>query len=125
MPTKERVREFVETVERGEHIKAIADYYHVDASMQEPDKPARVGREVLIEYERAVLARVASMHTHPTKFILVDGDSVVINWVFDAVDMDGTRRRLEELTLQKWRGDRISTERFFYDTASAWRVVPA
>jgi hypothetical protein len=32
-------------------------------------------------------------------------------------------RRLQELALQRWRGDRIAEERFFYDTASAWKTV--
>jgi ketosteroid isomerase-like protein len=55
--------------------------------------------------------------------VLVDGDMVVVNWVFDATDQNGVTRRLEELAIQRWRGDRIAEERFFYDTASAWQVV--
>ena len=36
---------------------------------------------------------------------------------------DGVTRRLNELALQTWRGDRIAEERFVYDTGSAWQVV--
>ena len=31
---------------------------------------------------------------------------------------EGVTRRLDELSLQTWRGDRIASERFFYDPAS-------
>jgi len=31
---------------------------------------------------------------------------------------EGLTRRLDELSLQTWRGDRIVSERFFYDPAS-------
>jgi hypothetical protein len=34
-------------------------------------------------------------------------------------------RQLEELPLQTWRSDRIQTAQFFYDTATAWRVLEA
>ena len=33
----------------------------------------------------------------------------------DGAQPDGKRFRMEELSLQRWRGDRISEERFFYD----------
>ena len=63
------------------------------------------------------------MHTHPDPIFLVDGDQVVINWIFDATSKDGITRRLNELALQRWDGDRIAEERFVYDSASAWTVV--
>lgn len=47
--------------------------------------------------------------------ILVDGDRVVINWVFDVTDKGGKTRRLDELALQIWDGDRIAREPFYYD----------
>jgi hypothetical protein len=35
----------------------------------------------------------------------------------------GITRRIEELSFQQWRGDSIQNERFFYETASVWKVV--
>jgi ketosteroid isomerase-like protein len=125
MPSRERVEAFIAAVVSGDHVGAIADFYHEDASMQEPDKAPRHGRDVLMEHERQALARVARMETHPPLAVLVDGDRVMVHWVFDAVGHDGSVRRLEELALQRWVGDRIAEERFFYDTASAWRQPPA
>ena len=56
MPTRERVQDFISLVERGEYVKAIEEFYHAHASMQENGEPPRVGRQTLIAHERAVLA---------------------------------------------------------------------
>lgn len=122
MPSRERVAAFIASVVGGDHVRAIADYYHEEASMQENLQAPRSGRAVLMAYETKVLERV-KMHTHPDPIFLVDGDHVVINWIFDATSKDGITRRLNELALQRWDGDRIAEERFVYDTASAWSVV--
>jgi ketosteroid isomerase-like protein len=115
MPTRERVQDFILMVERGEYVKAIEDFYHPEASMQENGEPLRVGRQTLIEHERAVLASLKGMRTRRVETYLVDGDRVVINWVFEMTGRDGKARTLDELALQSWDGDRIARERFFYD----------
>jgi ketosteroid isomerase-like protein len=117
MPTRERVREFISLVERGEYVRAIEDFYHPDASMQENGNPPRIGRQTLIEHERAVLAGLQEMRTRRVETFLVDGDRVVINWVFEMTGRDGKVRTLDELALQLWNGDRIAAERFYYDPA--------
>jgi SnoaL-like domain len=122
MPTRERVESFIAAVVGGDHVGAIADYYHESASMQENLQAPRQGRERLMAHEAKVLQRM-KMHTHPDPLYLIDGDHVVINWIFDATDKEGVTRRLNELALQRWEGERIAEERFVYDTASAWTVI--
>ncbi|MFC3323476.1 nuclear transport factor 2 family protein [Mesorhizobium cantuariense] len=123
MPSRERVEAFLKEVVEGSHVKAIADFYHDDATMQENLGVPRKGREALMAREQSVLERIQRMHTHPVQIFLVDGDNVAIRWTFDRIDMDGAVRRLEEVALQQWRGDRIAKEQFFYDTATAWGLV--
>jgi hypothetical protein len=122
MPDRERVEAFIAAVVGGDHVRAIADYYHEDASMQENLLPPRQGRPLLMTHEAKVLERT-KMYTHPNPPCLVDGNNVAINWTFDATGKDGVTRRLNELALQRWEGNRIALERFFYDTASAWTIV--
>jgi ketosteroid isomerase-like protein len=122
MPSRERVEAFIAAVVAGDHVRAIADFYHEDASMQENLQPPRRGRAALMAHEARVLERV-KMYTHPGPIFLVDGDQVVVNWIFDATGKDGITRRLNELALQQWSGDRIAEERFVYDAATAWVVV--
>jgi hypothetical protein len=124
MPTRERVQAFVDLVVSGAHDRAIEDFYHADATMQENLSTPRQGRDVLLAHERRAMSRATKIVTHPPAHVVIDGDVVVIHWVFDFTFGDGKTKRLIELALQQWRGDRISTEQFFYDSATAWREVP-
>lgn len=117
MPSRDRVSALIALVERGEYVKAIEDFYHPGASMQENGQPSRVGRETLIAHERQILAGLQSMRTRRVETWLVDGDRVVINWVFEMTGPDGVTRVMDEMALQAWDGDRIATERFYYDPA--------
>lgn len=123
MPTRQRVDSFVARVVSGDHVGAIADFYHADATMRENLQDPRRGRDLLMAHEQKALDRVAGIVTHPPGAVVVDGDFVAIRWVFDFTDRKGVTRRLEEVALQRWSGDRIAEEQFFYDTASAWTVV--
>jgi hypothetical protein len=49
-------------------------------------------------------------------FFLSD-DKVVIRWTFIFKWLDGTITHMEELAYQRWVGDRIVEEQFFYDPA--------
>lgn len=54
---------------------------------------------------------------------MVDGDNVASGRTFDIVDGKGVSRRLNEVALQHWRGERIVKERFVYDDATARREI--
>ena len=85
MPTRERVREFIALVERGQYVRAIQDFYADDATMQENHHPPRIGRDALVKHEQGVMAAFKEVRTLPVESLLVDGDHVVINWVFEFV----------------------------------------
>jgi ketosteroid isomerase-like protein len=117
MPTRERLNEFIAVVESGDHAGAIERYYTEDSSMQENAAAPRVGRDVLVAHERAVLARMAQVHSR-AMCSLLEGDRVAIHWNFELTDKSGQLRRFDEVALQEWRGDRIFRERFFYDPST-------
>jgi len=115
MPSQHRVSEFVAAVSEGRHVEAIEAFYAEDATMKENLGPERRGRDVLIQQERAVLDRLTTIVTQHVGVVLIDGDHVVINWVFEMTGRDGSVRRMDELALQTWRDDRIVEEQFYYD----------
>jgi hypothetical protein len=121
MPTKETVEAFVAQVLGGDHVGAIRDWYADDASMQENQDAPRVGREVLMEDERQMLARVAAVKTELLAPPMVDGDRVAIHWRFTFTSKTGVDRGFEEIAWQTWRGDKIWREVFFYDPAQTQR----
>ncbi|MEM1154654.1 MAG: nuclear transport factor 2 family protein [Pseudomonadota bacterium] len=123
MPTRQRVREFIDAVVHGNHAEVIAKFYDEQASLQENRELPVVGRDKLVQREQASLDRLSEMTTCEPDFVLIDEDSVVIEWTFDATDKKGITRRLNEISLQTWCDERITSERFVYDTASAWQIV--
>jgi hypothetical protein len=122
MPSRERVQAFVDAVLARNFVQSIRDFYAEDATAQENLQPPRVGREALIAHETKALLSMGKVDARLTT-LLVDGDRVVIGWRFDMTTHEGVTRRLDELSLQTWHGDRIVTERFFYDPASILPVA--
>jgi ketosteroid isomerase-like protein len=117
MPTREKVLQLIALVERGKYVEAIQQFYCEDASMQENDHPPRKGRELLVKHEQSMMASFKTVRTLPVKTYLVEGDDVVIRWQFEFTRPDGKTLRMEELALQRWRGEKVAEERFFYDPA--------
>ena len=115
MPSPEILRRFVARVEANDHVGAIEEFYATHASMQENDLPPRLGREALVANEKRALSKARSVSSACVRPVLVNGDIVVIRWLFQFEAHDGSKVRLEELTYQRWEGNRIVEEKFFYD----------
>lgn len=125
MPTTATLEAFVALVERNAHVEAIEAFYAPDASMQENDTPPRVGRDLLVEGERRVLAKTRRVLSRCVRPVFVHGDRVVICWIFEFEWLDGSTTRMEELAYQRWEGERIVEERLFYDPAQLAPAAPA
>ncbi len=119
MPSRQTVQDFITLVEQGKYIEAIEQFYAPEATMQENSEPPRRGRDALVAYERAVIAACSAMRTLPVDSWLVDGDFVVIHWVFEFTRLSGKTMRIDELSHQRWQGEKIVEERFFYDPVAA------
>jgi hypothetical protein len=115
MPSSQTLEAFIARVESNAHVEAIEQFYTEDASMQENNAPPRVGRENLMAREAATLARASSVKSTCVRPVFVNGDHVVIRWIFEFAWKDGTIGRLEELAYQRWEGEKICEEQFFYD----------
>ena len=111
MPSRERLNEFIAVVESGDHAGAIERYYTEDSSMQENAAAPRVGRDLLVAHERGVLARMSHIYSKAVSSV------VDIHWIFELTDKSGKVHRIDEVSLQEWRGDKVFRERFFYDPA--------
>jgi SnoaL-like domain len=115
MPTPETLEHFIARVEQNAHVEAIEEFYTPTASMRENQSPPRVGRDTLVANERAALARAASVRSACMRPAFLNGDRVVIRWIFEFTWKDGGTTRIEELAYQRWEGERIAEEQFFYD----------
>jgi hypothetical protein len=115
MPSRERVGQFVAMVERGRFVQAMEEFYAPRATMQENLGPLRRGLPALVAHEKGVLAAFESVRVQPVDAFLVQGDRVVIHWVFELRGHDGRELCIDELAWQLWQGDKIVEERFYYD----------
>jgi len=121
MPSRETLERYIAQVERNAHVEAIEEFYADDASMRENQSAPRVGRDTLVANERRVLAKARSVQSMCVRPVFVNGDLVVVRWIFQFDWLDGGRTRMEELAYQRWSGERIVEETFFYDPA---QLVP-
>ena len=124
MPFAETLEKFIALVEENAHVVAIEQFYTIDATMQENQSPPRVGRDVLVANERRALAKAKSVKSHCVRPVFVNGDYVVIRWTFRFESHDGAITRIEELAYQRWEGERIAEETFFYDPVQ-FKPMPA
>lgn len=125
MPTAETLEKFIARVESNFHAEALAEFYTEDSSMQENQSPPRVGLAANIARERATLARACAVRSQCVRPAFVQGDHVAIRWIFEFDWLDGSSSRIEEIAWQRWSGERIAAEQFFYDPAQMARKKPA
>ena len=117
MPTTETLERFIAQVEANAHAEACEAFYTAQSSMQENQAPPRVGRDAHVANERKVMARAKSVQSTCVRPVFVNGDRVVIRWIFHFEWLDGAVTHMEELAYQRWEGERIAEETFFYDPA--------
>jgi hypothetical protein len=115
VPSPDTLERFIARVESNKHVEAIQEFYAENASMQENTAPPRVGRDTLVAHEAAALARASSVESTCVRPVFVNGDHVVVRWIFEFAWKDGSSGRIEELAYQRWEGERIAQEQFFYD----------
>jgi ketosteroid isomerase-like protein len=119
MPSQQVLNAFIATVEAGRHDEAIEKFYDEFGTMQENSDPPSVGRDKLVEGERVIMSKFKEIRSRHVGPVFVNGDNVVINWVFEFVGTDGkVARVIDEIAYQTWAGDKIKKERFFYDPRS-------
>jgi len=123
MPSRAVVEDFIATIERGEFLEALPKFYAEDMTAQENNLPPRIGRDAQVANETAALER---MHFDKIKAVsyALDGDRVAIHYAFEMTTVDGGQLRMQEIAYQLWRGDRIVSERYFYDPAQRQPSYP-
>jgi hypothetical protein len=125
MPTTETLERFIARVEQNAHVEAVEEFYAPDSTMRENNAAPRTGRDVHANAERKVMGRAKSVFSQCVRPVFVNGDHVVIRWIFRFEWLDGSVTRVEELAWQRWEGERIAEEQFFYDPAQRVPVRPA
>ena len=117
MPSIKTLERFITMVEQNAHVQACEEFYASDSQMRENQAEPRIGRAAHIEGERKVMARARSVESTCVRPVCVHGDHVAIRWTFRFEWLDGSITTLEEVAFQRWQGELIAEETFFYDPA--------
>src|SRR5436190_645700 len=108
MPSLETLERFIARVESNAHAEACEEFHTETSRMQENQAPPRIGRDAHISAERKVMARAKSVSSKCIRPVFLNGDYVVIRWVFHFIWADDSVTHMEELAYQRWEGERIA-----------------
>lgn len=115
MPLTETIEAFITRVEENQHDKAIEEFYHINASMQENNLEPRIGRDYLVANEKKIMAKAKWISSKCIRPVFINKNTVVIRWKFLFKWKDDTTTEIEEIAYQNWENNVIIKEKFFYD----------
>jgi ketosteroid isomerase-like protein len=92
----------------------LGKFYTEDAVSTEPGGGVFTGLQALRSKLAGWLAGLRSSHWK-ARHVLVSGHTIIIEWDADLVMKDGRAVKLSEVAVHELRGDKICSERFYYD----------
>jgi len=112
----EKARDLQAKIGNGQLWEAFEQYYADNVQVQEPVGEIRNGKEAQREAIQQWFGMVKEMHGGGCTSITSDeenGITTAATWT-DITFQDGRRTKMEEVAVQKWEGDQIVHERFYY-----------
>jgi ketosteroid isomerase-like protein len=93
------------------------NYDHKDVVMVEATGEDRKGKDANRKFEVEFMGMMKEMHGGGVRSITSnekEATTMVESWM-DVTMKDGRRNMMEEVAVQKWKGDQIIHERFYYN----------
>ncbi len=115
MPHPDTIERYISTVERGDTLGALREFYAGHATQQENESQPRTGLDALLAHEKAMLAQTSGLTIRCLRPVMTNADHVTIRWYLRYRRADGKPLQLDELALQRWEGELIVREKFVYD----------
>lgn len=117
MSYQSKAQELYAMIGQGKSLEALDAYYHEHVVVQDGNSPVRNGKEAQRKAVQEWYGMVKEMHGGGVGAITSDetnGITTVESWT-EVTMQDGTRTKMEEVAVQKWEGDKIIHERFYYN----------
>lgn len=114
-----KVTELYDMINSGQMMDAFEKNYSQDIVMIEATGEPRKGKDINREYELKFLGSVKEFHGGGVTSITSNeetGHTAVESWM-EVTFQDGNRIKMEQIARQKWDGDQIVEERFYYNPA--------
>lgn len=113
----DKANELYRMLGEGKMMDAFEKFYHDDVVMIEATGESYSGKDRNRERMHEWTDSLDEMHDGGTTNITSnekDGVTMVESWT-DVSFKDGQRFKMEEIAVQKWKGDHIIQERFYYN----------
>ena len=113
----EKAQSIYNMIFSGQLMEAFEKYYSEDVVMQEATGLVRNGKDENRKYEQQFLDSIQEIHGGGVDSIASNEDegvTTVESWM-DVTFKDGNRVKLEQVTVQRWEGDFVIHERFYYN----------
>lgn len=113
----EKVQAVYDMIFSGQLMEAFEKYYSEDVVMHEATGHVRNGKEENRKYEQQFLDSLEQIHGGGVDAIASneeEGVTMVESWM-EVTFKDGNRVKLEQVAVQRWEGDFVIHERFYYN----------
>jgi ketosteroid isomerase-like protein len=111
----ERAKDLYAQMDAGNVMEAFETYYHPDVVVVEASGQERHGKAAQRKAIQEWLDSVEAMHGGATEFVTSNEDeAVTMVQSFTDVTIRGQRMPFREIAVQRWEGDQIIHEAFFY-----------
>jgi ketosteroid isomerase-like protein len=116
----DKAKDMYNMVAQGKMLDAFEKYYHNDVVMVEASGETRKGKEANRKFEVDFMNMIKDVHGTGVNAITSnekEATTMVESWM-DVTMKDGKHSKMEEVAVQKWKGDQIIHERFYYNMGS-------
>jgi ketosteroid isomerase-like protein len=115
----DKAKHVYDMMAKGQMLEAFDKYYHNNVVMVEANGETRKGKEANRKFQSDFLLTIKEIHGTGVLAITSDekaGTTMVESWM-DVTNKEGQRMKMEEVAVQKWQGEQIVHERFYYNMA--------
>lgn len=98
----------------GKALEAFDELYANEVVMQENNDEPFVGKATNREREVKFFGSITAVHEVSLIAAAVNGDVSFSEWVLDVTFQGGTRYKLCQVAVRRWKGGQVVHERFYY-----------
>src|SRR5437660_12800312 len=113
---QQRLQDLLNHVRQGKIIEAMNEFYDKDTVMQDNANPPTKGLAANIEREKQFMSGVKEWKGFTVTASGVGDKVTFYESTSDFVTTSGVPVHIEQVSVAKWKNDKIVHERFYYDT---------
>lgn len=116
MNYKEKAQDIYQQLQQGKLLDAFDQYYGKDVVMTEP-RGTRKGKDECRAYEEQFLDSIEEFHSLEIVNLGSNEEDGVtfVESIMDVTFKGGQRAKMEQVAVQRWKGNHIVHERFYYN----------